>query len=487
MAQTQVHKAWMTVRRASQNPIILFTASRYLGYAMQFLRGILIAKFLGPYLFGIWGFLMLVNQYLLYTSFGLQHAIHVELAVNAIYDAEKQKKLIGVAITLAFLIAVFLAVTGGIIQMYNVNFFDKYNFSHYALAISLIVGLTHIRDVLANIYRVFGKLNRIIVSELLFALLPLLVVFVFRGEALIDALLASMVLSILMALVIYLVKSPFRITPQLNTATARSLLVVGLPLLVYTLSFALITVTGRTIISIFYSVEALGFFALANSIAAATLLGLNAVAWVVFPSLLSKTRLELPDNEVRIVVDKINMLYSTAVFIAVFSMILLAPLLFIILPQYKPVINVLSLLLLMQALLSVSFGYNTMAIARKQQMKVAIMSFISVIIVAIVGGFVGWMQLDIVWVAAAMLVGGFVFAVLQAQLGSRLLNHGVAQKGYLTSILPLGSMLAIVLFFVGSIMDYPLLFGSLGAVVFLLTRRQAINHLWSFILNKLSV
>lgn len=454
---------------------------------MQFLRGILVAKFLGPYFFGVWGFLMLVNQYLQYTSLGLQYAINVELAVNALSDTQKKKKYIGVALTLALLIAVTLFVVGLVVQIYEISLFTKYNFSKYAITISLIVGLTHIKEIYANIYRVYGKLNRIIFSELLFACLPLLAVLIFSGESLITALLVAMIVSIVIALVVFTISAPFPIVPQLDIASINSLLAIGLPLLIYNLSFGLIAITGRTIISVFYSVETLGYFALANSITSATLLGLRAVTWVVFPSLLTKTRLGLPDQEVRFTVQKINDLYSTAVFLVVFSIIFFIPILFIILPDYKPVLGVLTILLLMQALLSVSFGYNTMAIARKKQLNVAGISFIAVIFVLIVGGFVGWQQWDIVWVAVAMLGSGVVFIILQARLGSLLLNHGKLQPGYLTTILPLGSIVAVVFFVLGTLLAQPMVFGGVGFLIFIFTRRQSISRLWFFALAKVSV
>lgn len=451
---------------------------------MQFVRGLLVARFLGPYLFGIWGFLTLVQQYLMYSSLGFQYAINVELAVNTLTDKERQAKYIGAALAMTTFIALVLVLIGSWVQFGQVPLFEKYGFNQYAFALSLIVGLAHLKEVFANVYRVYGKLGRIMAAELLIAFLPLLVVFFYRDEALVVALLAAMGLSSLMAILIFSIKAPFPLAPQINLSLVRHMLVIGIPLLVYNLSFALITIAGRTVVSIYYSVEELGFFTLANSITTATLLGLKAVTWVVFPAVLTKTRKGLPDEEVRQTVYKVNDLYSTAVFLVVFSMILLAPLLTIILPQYQPVINILSILLLMQAVLSVIFGYNTIAIARNKQLKVAVISIVTVILITLVSIFIAWMDWEVFWVAIAMLAGSLLFVLFQAQLGSRLMHNGRLQPGYLTTVLPLGSIVAMGLFLVGSLFGSPLVFGILGLLVFIITRRSSLQHLWNFAWQK---
>jgi O-antigen/teichoic acid export membrane protein len=427
-----------------------------------------------------------MNQYLSYTSLGMQYAINVELAVDSVDNVRRQEKYIGVALTVTALIAVILALTGLAIQYFEIPLFEKYSFNQYALALGVIVGMTHLKEILTNVYRVHGKLVRIMIGEFLFAFIPLLAALTFRGEALITALLFAMAGSSLISLVVYLVKAPFKIVPQLDRAASKYLLVIGIPLLIYNLSFALMTIAGRTIVSIFYSVETMGFFAMANSITVATLLGLRAVIWVVFPRVLSRTRLGLPDEEVASTVKKLNDLYSTAVFLAVFVMILSLPLLFAILPQYKPAAGVLTVLLLTQAVLSIVAGYNAVAIARKRQMMVAAIAIIAVIFIVVFGGFFAWLQWDYVWVAVAMLGGGFVYTILQARLGTRLIYGNNSPQDYLYSILPVGSIIAIVLVLVGVFTEFPWLFSGLGLLVFIWTRREAIGRLWAFSAAKLS-
>lgn len=246
------------------------------------------------------------------------------------------------------------------------------------------------------------------------------------------------------------------------------------------------TIAGRTIVSISYSVETMGFFAMANSITTATLLGLRAVIWVIFPRVLSKTRHGMPENEVATTVEKLNDHYGTAVFLVVFAMILSLPFLFLILPQYKPAENVLIVLLLTQAVLSVVAGYNAVAIARKKQLLVAAISLAAVGFIVIFGGVFAWLHWNYIWVALAMLGGGFLYTFLQAHLGSRLINKTNSSREYLSSILPVGSLIAIALIIIGIFTGLPWLFSALGLLVFVLTRRHAIGRLLAFSFAKLA-
>ena len=59
-----------------------FAFWRYLIFIIKFISGVLIAKILGPELYGIWALIVLVRQYLMYTSFGIKYAITVKLSTS---------------------------------------------------------------------------------------------------------------------------------------------------------------------------------------------------------------------------------------------------------------------------------------------------------------------------------------------------------------------------------------------------------------------
>ncbi len=475
----------ISVRRVFESSTLQFMTSRYAGYGLNFVRGILLATFLGPQMFGVWGFLMLMQQYLSYTSLGLQYSITVELATNSMVKPEKQVKFLGSAFAMTIFISCGLVLLGVGIQASRIPVFEKYFFSQYALLLSVIVGLYHFQQLLTNIYRVYGKLTRIAVSEITSAVIPLAAVMIFRNSDLINAVLVALVLSGFLSIGIFLVRAPFKIVFGFDLGYWKQLLAIGVPLLVYSASFYVITVSARTIISIFYPVEIMGYYSLANTITTATLLGLNAVSWVIFPDILSRTHSAIPDDLAMGVVRRVNDLYGTSVFLAVFGVILGLPVLFFFLPQYQPAADTLSVLLLSQAILSISFGYNCVAIARKEHLKVSGISIIAALVVTGLSLLFVWFKFNFTWIAVAVLVGAFVFTLLQAHLGARLLDQKQAKIGLSAGILPWGSLTATLLFLAGILTGYPTLAGLIGVTIFIVASRQNIQQLRTFVKRKL--
>lgn len=481
-ARTYFSVVWQQGLRLLKKPTVLFTANRYVGYLLQFVRGLLLANLLGRFSFGVWGFLMLVTQYLSYTSLGLQYAVNVELAVDEPEKRAAHGRLIGVTIRSTWLITAVLLLLSFGWQQSQLPLFEKYQFSNYALLVALIAGLTHINQVYINVYRVYNALARIAAYELLLAALPLLVLLFVQGDSLIMASLWALVVANAVGVCLFAVCPPFAVQPGWDWALLRHLLRIGIPLLVYNLSFWLIILAGRTIVSAFYSVEMMGYFTLAYTLANATLLGLRAVAWLIFPSVLAKTHQGIANADVRRTVHKVNDMYGTAVFLAVFAAILLSPLVGLLLPEYQPGIRVLIVLLLSQAVLSVTFGYNSVAIARKRQMQVAAIAMMAVGVVLLLGLLMAWLKLDILWVATAVLLGSFVFTFWQAQLGERLIQEpGPKVSLSWLRLLPPSTLLAIILILIGCWSQQYFRFNMTGLAVFLLGNRLKLKQLWQTI------
>ena len=336
-------KKLINIKRVFREPVLLFTASRYLGYAMVMVRGILLAKYLGPALFGTWGFLTLMEQYLSYSNFGLQYAVTVKLATQDAESRSARSKIISAAFLTSLLLTTLLAIAGVWVQIGHVELFTKYDINQYAILLVLWVSLVNLQHVLINIYRVYNELLRIAISELLTAFVPLVVVFLFRDESLITASLAAMAGSSLLSILIFLFKPPFEWTVKFSKDIVWGLFGVGVPLLIYNLSYNMITMVGRTILSAYYSKEEMGYYSFANSITSATLLGFRAILWLAFPMVLYRTRAEVNSQEAVKTVRKVNNLFNTSVFVSVFAVIIASPLLYMFLPQYRSAEKILAI------------------------------------------------------------------------------------------------------------------------------------------------
>lgn len=471
-----------SLKTISHNPIIFFTSSRYLSYAIQFARGLLVANFLGTSLFGVWGFLTLLQLYLSYTNFGLQYAINVDLATSEL-DEERERKIIGSTLASTIFIAMLLVLIGASIQFADIPTGSKYNIGQFTLYLGVLAGGNHVNEVLKNIFRVKQRLNRIAFGELITGILPLLAVLLSPKSLLIDALLVSLIVSTLISIIIFVISPPFKISFQFHFQTAKHLFAIGLPLLIYNVSFNLITTAARTLIGAFYSVETMGYYTLANTITNAVLLGLKAIAWVFLPQILAQTKESIENIKVERTVKKVNDLYGTSVFLAVFATIMSLPLLFLYLPEYRPVETVLVILLLSQALSSLSFGYNAVAIARKKQMQIAVISIFAVGIVAILGGFFVFLDLSFEWIALAVFIGTVIFTLLQANLGTKVIGIQGA-KMPIVEVVSFGTIVAIGLFFVGTLVGRTFLCGLVAIPIFIFSNQAKVRYIFEFLREK---
>jgi len=458
-------------KQTSGASAITFTICRYVTYVFAVLRGVLVAKYLGPHLLGIIGFLILIMQYLSYSGLGLHFALNVELATAPVPTHRRSSS---VALTLTGIISAGLIVLGLVIQSAHLRLFAKYSFSQYALVVGVISALTLVQQVYTNIYRIYGKLLEIAVVEIFSALLLLLLTFVFRGQALITALLCGLVVSSAFAIVVYTLRAPVAFSLSLESAYVRPLLRLGIPLLIYNASLYLITMVAQSVVSIFYPLEAMGYYSLASSIANAALLGFNTIAWIAYPIVLGKTHHGAPDKDAARVTDRVNIILGTGVFLTVFVVVLGLPILFLVLPNYTHARGAVTVLLLSQALLMSSFGYNCLAIARHKQMAIARVSMFCVLVVAILAIIAGITHVGFIWVAIAVLAGSALFSLFQARIGSELLG-GIK----LRQIVPVGSIASVAVCLAGTLLEHPFTGAVLGSAVYLATNTSRILEVWN--------
>ena len=466
----------------SRNIVILFMVNRYVCYALLFIRGILIAKFLGPYLYGVWSFLTLVQQYLSSTSLGLHFAVNVELSTGVKLDSLDRKHIISTSLTLNMLISLVVCVLAFALSFSDIKLLSNYPGYEYLVPVTIIAGLTNIQQLLVNIYRSYEMLNKIVFSELFLAVLTLFVVFLFEDRSLIFASLVAMILATSMNLAVFLINPPFPMNVSIDVGIAKRLLIIGIPLLVYNFSFILITMIGRTIVGLYYSIEEMGIYSFANVISGTAMLAVESVAWILFPAILSKIHQGV-DNEIATMsLNKVRDFFGTSVFVTVFIIILFLPILFHFVPSYRPAQGILNILLLSQAVLSISFGYNCLAIARKKQNIISIFSLVTVIAISCMCLLVASFGLSIKFIAVSILIGTLFFVILQGYLGHYLL-HGV-WRANIKTIFPLSNLVAILLFLFGELFSYSVLLHLIGLTVFIAGNVKQLRDLYQFCLVK---
>jgi O-antigen/teichoic acid export membrane protein len=461
-------------------PVVFFTASRYFSYALLFLRGLLVAKLLGPYFFGIWGFITLYQQYLSFTSLGIQFAVNTELALLQQDDQKRRDSLINSSFTLTLIIFCIVVGVAFILQFFHIEIFKTEGSYKYIILTFLIAGLQHFRELFSNIFRVFNDYWRIAVGELLIAVVTLIVVFFFKDENLIVSLLLSWTISLAISIVIFVVNAPFKLRLSLELKEVKGLMSIGLPLLVYTISYYLMTLSSRTIISIYYDLDIVGYYTFANTITNATLLGLNVASWVFYPTILSKLKEGTGESEVRNTVSRVNNLYGVAVVLIVYLGIIFFPLFYIFLEKYRRAGTVLNILLLSQAVLSLGFVFNTLAIARKKHNQIALISLASTVLSTGLCLIFANLKMDFVWLAVSTLLSFTVYTIIICLYGFKLLGI----KGFnLLEFFPFSLQFSMILFLIGSFSDYSMICYFSGLSIFIWTNRRNLMDIFNFIIK----
>ncbi len=466
--------------------LMLFTANRYFVNVLQMVRGLIIAKYLGPYYFGVWGFLTIALQYLSYSNLNVENGVTVLLSVGNKKEERDVSDVSSTAIMSSVVVGLLLLFAGGILKIGNVELFPKFEFNSYIIFILLITFLSNIQRVLTNIQRVKKALNKIAIVETTTNLLLLGSAFIFKEERLIIAQLSCMLLTNVLAIIIYSFGHPFSIHWRIKLPSLKKLFDISFPLFIYNVSFYLITLSARTVLSAFYSVAQLGYYTLAYSISNAILLGFRSIAWAIYPEVLAKLQHGIDISEVKANIDKINRIYSTAVNFALYALILLLPLLLEFVPQYKSAFPTIVILLLAQGFLTISFGFNSLAVSRNEQGKVAKISVLIVAIVTAASLGVSWLKMDYIYIAIAVLVGSLVYTILQTRLGLQILEIKENLFAEYQKLLPVGSMLAFAAFFISAFSAKPYLWGIMGFVIFIIFSLKQIKELYFFVTRRRS-
>jgi O-antigen/teichoic acid export membrane protein len=449
------------------------------------MRGLLLANILGPYLFGIYGFISMMLWYLLSTGLGVNYAINVELSTQDEISKEKLSEKINTALVMTAVIGFTIILIGTIFQIFKFHIFDKYIFYKYTLIIGCITCTNLIQQVLINVYRYYRKLFRIALVELLSATFLLLIALSFRGFELINAILLGLLVSGLISITILLINAPFGISLRLNFREANTIIKVGIPLLIYNVSFLMMTIIGQTIISIYFSVETMGYYTLANNIAGAILLGIHSIAWIIFPDVLFKTRESVNNSEVMRISEKITEVFSIIVYITVYISIIMLPLLYLFLPKYKPTHKVIVILLLSQAVLSHCFGYLCLALARKKQLLIAKKSISAVLIVAILSILVVIIKLDYIWIAVTVLFASYIFNILVIKSGIKIISDHIHYLPNRINNISFSNILVLIICFFGSILGYPSIGAVLSFMLFFYLNKDKVIRTYVFCVEKI--
>jgi len=403
---------------------IFFTLSRYLTFVLKFIQALYIAKYLGPSGLAIYGFAQLVALYISFLHFGIPLSIHTMLSVSKKEDSIKTQTYISDAFSFLLLAAIVFCIVGGLITFILPNLFEKFQFAKYGV-LSVVIGVNLIIvQFFANVYQVYGQYIRIALNELISVVILFCVVFLYRNspDNLLQNILTMSALTIFVNLLFFLYKPPFKIIFSLRTDVLHTLMKLGLPMLVSTVGFYLITFSVRTISNYKYTLYEIGLFTFALNIANAIMMGLNAIGWTYYSTILANTCEGI--SSAYKYVQKVNRIFNFVLCATVFSGILCFPLLFYFMPAYKEFHNGICILLISQIFMSMSFGYSSLLVAQKEQNSMAVISFITLAFAIAVSILVCILNLPFLYQTVVILASMFFYSLQICYRGAKVCEEG---------------------------------------------------------------
>ena len=468
---------------ALKKPLTLFVSSRYIIYTLQFIRGIALAVILGPSLYGIWGSLLLVQAYLMYGTLGVEFALNVILSTEKKLEQKRIDQLVSTSILVITIMSCILLILGSYFQFGGIELFKEFRSSKYAILLSLFIITSYFQQVFVNIYRFYGSLRKIVFVELISVCITIFPILFFSTEALIYFMLVSFIVSTMIGNIIYLVKAPFRIQFTWEVNTLSYILSLAIPLFIYNLTTNLMSLFVRTVVSVFYSIEALGFYTFAFNISNSIFLGLSAISWALFPGLLSGMRDGIEDQEVVSFVHKTNNLYGNSAFMVVMVAIAASPLLFIYFPKYKPVLGLLGLLLISQGIGALALGYGSLIYSRKKIMLMTLLNIAGVTTGISLSIGIASFGILYVYVALMVIVGQLVQLLLFVQASSKLIKFNMNYWTLIGDLFSFGRVIAIISVVIGVVLDKPVILNLLGTGLYFIFDRKQIRKVYEFVIE----
>lgn len=406
-----------------KNKAISFVLLKYVAFGIQLINSVLIAKFLGVYYFGLYGFLLLVLQYLSYTNFGVQYSYSVLCSDISTKAGDQRLRITGTSISLLLSICFFLFFVYFFFNSYDL--FPKYRFGEYSLFVVLIATLQYFNVLFVNVFRLEGKIKTLNFYYILLPLAQLIPLLFFKGEILFFTLIYSIIISNLISLALFLFQMPayLKKMPLFKFYKAGIIIKRGFFLLLYNFTFYGILLTAKSIVSGYFSVEEFGLFNFANSISSAVFLLLGSLNFLFYPKLINIISSKNNGRELVSFIEKIRRYYLTLTIIVVFISLLSFPILFYFLPQYSNAAICLQILLFSQLIINNSFGYSTLLVQKGKELHMTFSALISIGIIVIFS-FIGIKYYNnINSVASSVFLGVLLYNLCIGYLGNKILHQ----------------------------------------------------------------
>lgn len=461
------------ISRIPNSPSLWYVFLRYITYAIQFINSILLANYLGVYGFGIYGFILLLQQYLSYTNLGINESLNTDFALKKhsrflpplIWDCAW-------SINLLLILLVFLA--GIVLLVCWPGMFQKYEYSSYALLLLGANAFMNANKLYITFYKLYGRMQKINFQQFMPNALLLLLTLIYKERITVVTIVWALLIGNIIPFIWFRIGLPLRFHFRLHRIITLRLLKRGVSLLLYNLSFYFILVAASSIVSIFYTVEELGAYSFSNTLSNAVIMAGGAFLFIFYPKMIYK--LGLKDKaEVQAFLKRIRYIYILCIDLVALLSVLLIPFLVYIAPDYETTVNIFKILIIARIIMNATSGYATLLVATRQEPVLIVYGILAIAIIIVSGCCIGFLHLGIENIAWSVVIASLCYTYLVVRKG--ILHFSPASVyGILKEIFDKGNLLALFCICLSILINNAFVIPFIGILLFLYLNKTRLKE-----------
>lgn len=473
------------IKKILRNKVILYVGTRYMVYGLQFISLIILASKLGKYYYGIWGFILMLLNYMNIINLGIPNTVNIITVQNKNSITEIRNSIASAFSLIAMMIGI-LALIGVIYAFWPDYLVKKYSIGSLFYIVLLIGALQYINVVMVNIFRACNKLFEVAVYQSAIPIGVFCVLLMYQGEKLIDALVWTYFIVNILSVILFLSRGRNFWGGYPSWLGIKKILKKGFFLFIYNACFYLLLTTTSSLVSIYYSVEQYGIYSFSYTLSHAVLMFMEAFMYIIFPKVIDK--LYTGDNEtVENTINALRVNYISVSHLLIYIALIAFPIIILLFPQFKGSLTTLNIMMLAIVLSSNSFGYNSFLIARNKEKQCAGISFISLIL-NICFGFIliKIFHVNYTMVIFTIMFSYLLFAMLCSYIANTILKKNLNLYTLFISIFPIRVLIPYVVAIIVSLIGYEILYFTpllLFIVLNLSTCKEMLNSIQRILKN----
>lgn len=421
----------------------MYVIIRYVTYVIQFVNAVLLARYLNAFYFGIYSFIMLLMQYMSYSNLGINESLNTEYAAHK-KDASQLNNLWNNAWSVNIVLNIVITLVCLILFEITDTLFTTYQFNDYKYLLLATCIAINLSKVYITYYKLHGALIKLNIQQILPNLAIFLLLIIYRKELTISNIVIVLFVSNVLSLLIFRIGVPVVPKFSLNKQWIVILIRRGITLLLYNLSFYFLTLLASSLVSVYYSVETFGCYSFANTLVNGVVMAGGAFLFIFYPKILN--RLSAGNVEAIETIRKIREVYI--VFMDLISLLSILCILVIssTVTQYGvKLVMMYAILMLGRIVNNASTGYAAFLIAKGKEHCLVVYGFLSVLVVAVCGVCVHWLDLSVETIALSVAVASFVYTYLVIRLARKILEEPISYRIILSEIFGMNKWLVCII------------------------------------------